>query len=90
MGYYERIEAREADAAALVAWQEYCDDMAATPACACIRAIKPIDFTQGVARQLLAAIAAKLAESNFKHLDETQNAIERVDDAYELLGEIGK
>jgi len=90
MGYYERIEQRDSDAAALMQYQEYCDDMAATPACACIRAIKPIDFTQGVARQLLAAIAARLAESNFKHLDETQNAIERVDGAYELLGEISK
>lgn len=90
MSYYDKLENQASAHAAERAWQEYQDDMAATAACACIRAIKPIDFTQGVARQLLAAIAARLAESNFKHLDETQNAIERVDDAYELLGEIGK
>lgn len=90
MGYYERIEARDSDAAALVAWQEYQDDMAATPACACIRAIKDVDLTPGVVRLIQAALSGRAAKSNFSHIDEAQSAIEHMDDAYELLEGIGK
>lgn len=88
MSYYDKLENQASAHAAERAWQEYQDDIAATPACACIRAIREIDLTPGVLRQILAALSARAAKANFAHVDEAVAAVEYLDDAQECFGRV--
>lgn len=56
-----------------------------------IRSIPEIDFTPESAKQLLASIASRIANSNFKHVQspdlDAVSAVERIDDAQYFLGD---
>lgn len=63
------------------------DTSAADKALREIRSINPAYFTEDVAAVLIRAIASRVASSGWAHLEWAQGAIERLDDASDLIGD---